>query len=261
LVELGELLRLSPVLAAVLRKTKDYLAPYTYRDLAMLERRPDATCRVRALKLAPILCRDQVEVILEIDPAFVHPAIAGNVACMGVKKFNRIAAEIRTTCDPSAEEALMQALSARHEGEGPDIDEIIRSLVQAHYTFPSPRLRDGAKLRVIDTIAGLKAAGAQLRNCLGSHVARRILAGEPLSIVLCEMTLMVALLKPITCGARKAWLVVDIGAFKNRSLERQEQDKFISYINMELEDPVWRAPDDQRRRFFENGPELGQLFQ
>jgi hypothetical protein len=260
LVALGGLLRLSPFMAASLARTSTYLAPFTYRELCMVEARADGASRMRAMQLAPVLTQDTIAVLLEIDPAFTHPAIAAQASKIGANRFNQIVSEIRATCEPAVEEALFQALIARGLDEDCDIESIVRQLVQSHYRIPGPALRAGSRLQVIHTLSGLRAAGVRLKNCLGSHVARRILTGERLSVVVCGLTDMVALLRPLICGARRSWLVVDVGALGNRPMELAEQEKFISYLNTELEEPVWRTPGDQKRRIhFEHTP-LQRLF-
>jgi hypothetical protein len=260
LTELGRHLRFTPFVVRVLRKTRNYLSPFTYRDLSALEQKPEAACRMRALSLASELTQERIEALLELDPAFAHPAIAARVSRADTKRFNRIIAEIRLTCDPSAEPALIQALSVRHQEGQEDFDAVIRELVQAHYRIPTPAIKNGSRLHVIQTIGELRTAGLRLRNCLGSHVARRILSGEKLSVVMCEITDMVALLRPLACGARRGWLVADIGAIANRSTEQAEQEKFVSYLNTQLEEPVWRVPGNQKRRILEEQTDLQELF-
>lgn len=260
LTDLGRHLRLTPFVVRVLRKTRNYLSPYTYRDLSALEEQAEAASRMRALSLASELTQERIEVLLELEPAFAHPAIAARVSAKDTKRFNRIIAEIRLTCDPAAEPALIQALSARNPEGREDFETVVRELVQAHYRIPAPAIKKGSRLQVIRTLAELRAAGLRLRNCLGSHVAGRILSGERLSVVMCGITDMVALLRPLACGARRGWLVADIGALGNRSTEQAEQDKFVSYLNTELEEPVWRVPGNQRRRMLADQTDLQDLF-
>ena len=57
----------------------------------------------------------------------------------------------------------------------------------------------------------------------------------------------VALLRPVSCGARRAWLVKEVGARANRTIDRHERDRFISYINTQLGEQVWKLTDDYQR--------------
>jgi hypothetical protein len=262
--KMGPLLHLTPFVASVLRKTAQYLKPPTYRELVTLETLPDSARRIRALMKSPPLTRNQLEVYLQVDPAFVHPAIIARLEEFDdTPRFNRMVAELRQTCAPSAEEALFQALCARSRTGDPSVDQSIREVATAHYRIPTPTLRKGSSLEAISSVSALKAEGSRLRNCLGALISRKILSGEKISVVVCAQTEMVALLRPVFCGARKAWLVLEVGARANRNIDRDEQDKFISYLNSQLDEQVWRIPGEQRRgRAYrgENQTELQELF-
>ncbi len=262
--EAGPFLQLTPFVASVLRKTTEYLHAPEYRQLAGLEQLPASAPRIRALVKSPPLTRRRLAIALEVDVAFVHPAIIARLEGTDTEKFNRMVREMRQDCAPGAEEALFQALLARSPGSDNHLEAILREVVSQHYRIRAPEIRPGSELQVLDNITALRSAGIRLRNCLGSFISRRILAGERLAVVLCTRTDMVALLRPVSCGARRAWLVKEVGARANRATNRHERAKFISYINTQLDEPVWTLTDDLRQRdpnlYNEQQTDLEALF-
>ena len=251
----GPLLRITPLIASILRKTTEYLSAPTYRELAALEGLPGSAPRIRALMKSPPLTGRRLEIFLEVDVAFAHPAIIARLEEFDTARFNRMVAEMRQTCAASAEEALAQALCARTQCN-PKVEAILRDVVATHYRIPAPTVRPGSDIKVLGDVGSLKAAGQDLKNCLGALISRKILAGSRISVVLCARTQMVALLRPIRSGARRAWLVHEIGAQANRPIDLHEQHKFISYLNTQLEEPVFAASGDQR-----NGRALSRELQ
>lgn len=258
----GPVMRLTPFLASVLRKTSEYLDASTYRQLASLEQQPGSSSLIHALLRSPPLTRRQIEIFLEVDVAFAHPVIVARLAetLDDIAKFNRIVADIERTCEPLAREALIQSLSARNRDGQSDVETVIREVVSNFFRIPTPTLRPGSRLEVIGRIPQLRAAGRRLRVCIGPLLSRRILQGEKLSVVICNETEAVALLQPLACETGRAFVVWEIGAGANRRMDAREQDRFIAHLRGDLEEEVLRMNGPRRRLYDAEQSDMEELF-
>lgn len=236
---LGPLLRLSPGISSALKKLSDYLSPYGYRRLALLdEEGTSASPRLRSLVIrAETLTARHVEAALEVDHALLGVPLARITSdSLTVQTLNRIVEEFRQI-GPDAVDSLVQTLGKATSAY--DARRKITAIVESHVRFTAPTLRTGSQLEAISSIGRLRSLGRSMQNCLASVFVRRVMAGDDLAFVYASEMNIVAVMKTLDGASSKSFLLTDIGTAENGPIPQPVSRQFRSVLMRDIEEPVW----------------------